>query len=140
MALLQLHHTDPKLAFINWHRFPLRHRRQHPPPLLPTAHSSSLPINYLPAKFGAGLVSRRRYGKSLRSRRCPSKAVAVKLSKRTNSLCPVSTTKTTVVNGVQFGPNSKKPVLRWTRFKWIMFIANNFVRPSDSTTSLRFPR
>ena len=46
-------------------------------------------------------------------------------------------------DGVQvawFGPNSKKPVLRWTRFKWIMFVANIFARPFDSAASLHFSR
>lgn len=33
------------------------------------------------------------------------------------------------VQGAWFGQGSKKPTLRWTKFKWVMFAANIFVRP-----------
>ena len=110
-------------------------------PLLPTADSSSLSINYLPAKFGAGLVSRRRYGKDLSVSEVPKQGGGREAFKANEPRMPgVHDEDYDGVQGAWFGPNSKKPVLRWTRFKWIMFVANIFVCPFNSITSLHSSR
>lgn len=97
-------------------------------PLLPTTDSASLSVNYLPSKFGAGLVSRRRYGKQLSVSGMPKRGGGREAFKANERRMPGPNDED--YDGVQsawFGPNSKKPVLRWTRFKWIMFVANVLV-------------
>lgn len=96
---------------------------------LATSDSSSLSTNYLPVKFGAGLVSRRRYGKELSVSGVPKQGGGREAFKANERRMPGPNDED--YDGVQgdwFGPNSKKQVLRWTRFKWIMFVANILVR------------
>ena len=98
-------------------------------PPLPTADSSSLSINYLPTKFGAGLVSRRRYGKELSVSEVPKPGGGRDAFKANESRMPGHGDEDYEgVQGAWFRPNATKgPVLRWTRFKWIMFFANALV-------------
>ena len=97
-------------------------------PLLPSANSSSLSVNYLPTKFGAGLVSRRRYEKELSA--MPKQAGGREAFKANEPRMPGTNDEDyDGVQGAWFGSGSKKPTLRWTRFKWVMFVANVFVRP-----------
>ncbi|KAF9648194.1 hypothetical protein BDM02DRAFT_3115856 [Thelephora ganbajun] len=95
-------------------------------PLLSPADSSSLTVNYLPTKFGAGLVSRKRHGKELLG--MPKQGGGRDAFKANEPRMPgASEEDYDGTQGVWFGHNSKKPVLRWTRFKWIMFVANIFL-------------
>ena len=94
------------------------------------ADSSSLSTNYLPTKFGGGLVSRKRQGKEASVTGVPKRGGGRDAFKPNEPRMPG--THDEDYDGVQgpwFGPNAKKPILRWTRFKWIMFVANIFVRP-----------
>lgn len=97
-------------------------------PLLPTADSSSLSINYLPAKFGAGLVSRRRYGQELPVSGVSKQGGGREAFKANEPrMSGPNDEDYDGVRGALFGLDSKKPILRWTRFKWIMFFANVLV-------------
>jgi len=104
-------------------------------PLLSPADSSSLSINYLPTKFGAGLVSRKRHGKGLSGIR--KQGGGREAFKADESRMPGANDED--YDGVQggwFRRGSKKPALRWTKFKWIMFAANIFVRPPSINFSV----
>ncbi|KAF9781868.1 hypothetical protein BJ322DRAFT_1101183 [Thelephora terrestris] len=94
-------------------------------PPLPTADSSSLSINYLPAKFGASLVSRRRYGKEVSVSEMPKRGGGREAFRANEPRMPGAHDEDyDGAQGAWFGTDSKKPLLRWTRFKWIMFVAN----------------
>lgn len=105
----------------------LRHSTPGGSPLLTPVDSSSLSVNYLPTKFGAGLVSRKRYGKSLSGMR--KQGGGREAFKADESRMPGANDEDyDGVQGTWFGRGGKKPALRWTKFKWIMFFANIFVR------------
>lgn len=94
-------------------------------PVLPSADSSSLSINYLPTKFGAGLVSRKRYGKDVSVSAMPKQGGGRDAFRANEPRMPgANDEEDDGVQGAWFGSNSKKPILRWTRFKWILFAAN----------------
>ena len=95
-------------------------------PLLTAADSSSLSVNYLPTKFGAGLVSRKRYGKDLST---PQKQGGGREAFKANeSRMPSANDEDYDGVSTWFGHGSKQPALRWTKFKWVMFVANILVR------------
>ena len=95
-------------------------------PLLTAADSSSLSVNYLPTKFGAGLVSRKRYGKELPA---PQKQGGGREAFKANeSRMPGANDEDYDGVSTWFGHGSKQPALRWTKFKWVMFVANILVR------------
>ena len=95
-------------------------------PLLSPADSSSLSVNYLPTKFGAGLVSRKRYGKDLSA---PQKQGGGREAFKANeSRMPGANDEDYDGVSTWFGHGSKQPALRWTKFKWVMFVANILVR------------
>ena len=102
-------------------------------PLLSPADSSSLSVNYLPTKFGAGLVSRKRYGKELSGMH--KQGGGREAFKANESRMPGANDEDYDGVGTWFGHGSKKPALRWTKFKWVMFVANILVRP----LSIYFP-
>lgn len=88
--------------------------------------NSSLSVNYLPTKFGAGLVSRRRYGKEHAG--IPKQGGGREAFRENEPRMPGANDEDyDGVQGAWFGPNEKKPALRWTRFKWVMFVANIFL-------------
>ena len=94
-------------------------------PLYSPSESSSLSVNYLPTKFGAGLVSRRRYGAGIRKQGGGREAF-----KADEPRMPGANDEDyDGVQGAWFGNGPNKPALRWTKFKWIMFAANIIVRP-----------
>lgn len=96
-------------------------------PLLTAADSSSLTVNYLPTKFGAGLVSRKRYGKELSGMH--KQGGGREAFKANESRMPGTNDEDyDGVQGAWFGHGMKKPTLRWTKFKWIMFAGNVMVR------------
>lgn len=100
-------------------------------PLLTPVNASSLSVNYLPTKFGAGLVSRKRHGKALGM---PKQGGGREAFKVDEARMPGANDEDyDGVQGAWFGHGTKKPTLRWTRFKWIMFVANIFVRHFSST-------
>jgi len=104
-------------------------------PLLTPVNTSSLSVNYLPAKFGAGLVSRKRYGKALG---VPKQGGGREAFKANEARMPGANDEDyDGVQGAWFGHGTKKPALRWTRFKWIMFVANVLVRPLPITCPFR---
>ena len=85
-------------------------------------------MNYLPTKFCASLVSRKRYGKGFSGVR--KRGGGREAFKANESRMPGANDEDyDGVQGTWFGSGSKKPALRWTKFKWIMFVANILVRP-----------
>ena len=97
-------------------------------PLYSPSDSSSLSVNYLPTKFGSGLVSRRRYGKALAGMR--KQGGGREAFKADEPRMPGANDEDyDGVQGAWFGGGPNKPALRWTKFKWIMFAANILVRP-----------
>lgn len=102
-----------------------RYRMSGNTPFLPSADSSSLSINYLPTKFGAGLVSRKRYGKDVPVPAMPKRGGGRDAFRANEPRMPgANDEEDDGARGAWFGSNSKKPILRWTRFKWILFAAN----------------
>ena len=103
------------------------------PLLTPADRSSLLSANYVPTKFGSGLVSRKRHEKELPE--VHKQGGGREAFKADEARMPGANDEDyDGVQGTWFGHGPKKPALRWTKFKWIMFAANVIVRPS----SIRF--
>lgn len=97
-------------------------------PLLTPVDGSSLSVNYLPTKFGSGPVSRKRYGKEVSG--VHKQGGGREAFKANESRMPGANDEDyDGVQGTWFGRNPNKPALRWTKFKWVMFVANILVRP-----------
>lgn len=90
--------------------------------------SPSLSVNYLPNKFGGQLVSRKRNPTGIAG--VPKRGGGREAFRADEARMPGNGEED--YDGVQstwFGDKhpTKKPVLRWTKFKWILFFANVLV-------------
>jgi hypothetical protein len=84
--------------------------------------SPSRSVNYLPAKFSGQLFSRRRNGKNIS---VPKRGGGRDAFKANESRMPGNGDED--YDGIQgnlFGGDRGKRKLRWTKFKWILFVAN----------------
>ena len=93
--------------------------------------SPSLSVNYLPTKFSGQLVSRKRRGNS-GLQGVPKRGGGREAFRADEARMPGNGDED--YDGVQstwFGDKDvqKKPALRWTKFKWVLFVANVLVSP-----------
>jgi hypothetical protein len=109
------------------------------PSIAARASQTSLSVNYLPSKFSNRLLSpavaRRRKTAKVPAG-LPKRGGGVEAFKRGEARMPGENDED--YDGVSsgwFGGKGAAPVyskLRWTKFKWTLFIANTFVRPFSS--------
>lgn len=96
-----------------------------------TSTPTSLSVNYLPSKFAPVGGARRRAGKGGAAEDAPKRGGGREAFRAGENRMPDATDEDyDGVQGAWFGKTGghTKPRMKWTRFKWILFVANLLVR------------